>query len=333
MAKDYYKTLGVRRDASQAEIQKAYRELARKFHPDLNPDDKSAKKKFQEVQAAFDVLNNPEKRELYDRYGSSFETMGPGGPGGAYTGASWGRAPGGGPAGGFRFEDVDLSDFFGERFGEDPGGRGGGFDDVFQHFRPAGGRTRQGSAARQHPGTDILHELRIPFSTSITGGQAQVTVRRQSGKVETLAVKIPAGIEDGKKIRLRGQGEPAPAGGKPGDILLTVRVAPHACFQRRGNHLHVKVPVTLAEAALGAKVDVPTPKGTVSLGIPAGTSSGTKLRVKGLGVASKENAPPGDLLAEVQIVLPKELDESSREMIRKIDERCPPQDPRADLRW
>lgn len=334
MAKDYYKTLGVRRDASQAEIQKAYRELARKYHPDLNPDDKTAKRKFQEVQAAFDVLNNPEKRELYDRYGSSFETMGPGGPGGAYTGSSWGRSAGGGPAGGFRFEDVDLGDFFGERFGGGAGGPGGaGFADVFQQFRQAGARPRRGQAARPQRGADIVHELRVPFSTSITGGEAQVTIRRQSGKVETLEVKIPAGIEDGKKMRLRGQGEPAPPGGKPGDILLTIRVAPHACFQRRGNDLVVKVPVTLAEAALGAKVDVPTPKGTVSLRVPAETSSGTRLRVKGYGVAPKQDAPPGDLLAEVQIVLPKELDESSREMIRKIDEQSPHQDPRAELRW
>jgi curved DNA-binding protein len=330
MAKDYYQTLGVRRDASQAEIQKAYRDLARKYHPDMNPDDKNAKKKFQDIQAAFDVLNDAGKRELYDRYGSSFETMGAGGPGGAHAGTTWRTGPGTGPSGGFRFEDVDFSQFLGERYGAEPGG--GGFADLFEQFRQTGGRSRRGGASKAARGADIEHELSIPFTTSITGGEATIAIGRQSGKVETLAVKIPPGIEDGKKIRLRGQGEPASRGKKPGDVLLTVRVSPHACFQRRGNHLHLTVPVTLAEAALGAKIDIPTPKGAVSLRIPPAASSGTKLRVKGMGVPARGDTPAGDLLAEVQIVLPKDLDEPSREMIRKIQERYP-QEPRATLRW
>ena len=135
-------------------------------------------------------------------------------------------------------------------------------------------------------------------------------------------MKIPPGIEDGKKIRIRGQGQPAPRGGTPGDILITIHVAPHPCFQRRGNHCCVRVPVTLGEAAGGAKVDVPTPRGTVTLSIPPGTSSGTKLRVKGHGVAPK-NGPPGDLLAEIQIVLPKQLSDADRQTIRQIDQRYP----------
>jgi len=326
MAEDYYKTLGVRRDASQAEIQKAYRKLAQKFHPDLNPDDKTAKSKFQQIQTAFDVLNDSEKREMYDRYGSSFETMGAGGPGG---GAAWGPGFGGGP-GGFRVEDVDFSQLFGERFGEEPGG--GGFGNIFSQFRRAagGGAGRTASAARRR-GADIRHELQVPFTTAVYGGEAQITVSRQSGKTETIRVKIPAGIEDGKKIRVRGQGEPGPRRGEPGDILITIRVAPHPCFTRRGNHLHVKVPVTVAEAALGAKVDVPTPRGTVTLSVPAGSSSGAKLRVKGHGVAPKQGTP-GDLLAEVQIVLPKELGEADRQLIRQFDERHS-LDPRAKLKW
>jgi DnaJ-class molecular chaperone len=335
MAEDYYSILGVPRNASPAEIQKAYRELARKHHPDMNPGDKTAKKKFQKVQAAFDVLNNPEKREMYDRYGSSFETAGPAGPQGAYT---WAWTPGGGPdAGpgpapaGFGVEDIDLSQFLGERFGQEPPGGPG---DIFGQFRRAAGKFRKpAGAAQQGPqrGGDLLQELQIPFATSISGGEVQIALQRPGGKTETLAVKIPPGIEDGKKIRIRGHGQPAPRGGTPGDILLTVRVQPHPYFHRRGNQLHVRVPVTLGEAAAGAKVDVPTPRGTVTLSVPPGSSSGTKLRVKGHGVTPK-NGPPGDLLAEIQIVLPKQLNDADRQAIRQIDQHYA-QNPRSDLRW
>jgi DnaJ-class molecular chaperone len=328
MAEDYYKTLGVPKNASQAEIQKAYRELARKYHPDMNPNDKTAKKKFQQVQAAFDVLNNPEKREMYDRYGSSFETMGAGGPQGGHT-WNWSPEAGGhatGP-GGFSAEDIDLSQFLGERFGQEGGG---GFGDLFNQFRRAGGKQRKPAASARR-GADLLHELQIPFATAVGGGEVQLAVERPSGKTETLAVKIPAGIEEGKKIRIRGQGGPAARGGAPGDILITIHIAPHPCFQRRGSHLLVRVPVTLGEAVDGAKVDVPTPRGTVTLSIPPGTSSGTKLRVKGRGVTPK-NGAAGDLLAEVQIILPKQLNDADRQTIREIDQRYP-QDPRKDLRW
>ena len=325
MAEDYYKTLGVPKNASQAEIQKAYRELARKYHPDMNPDDKTAKKKFQEVQTAFDVLNNPEKREMYDRYGSSFETMGAGGPQGAHP---WNWSPGAGAApGGFSAEDIDLSQFFGERFGQEASG---GFGDLFGQFRRGAGRTRKSAGAARR-GADLTHELQIPFNTAVTGGEVQINVQRPSGKTETLAVKVPVGIEEGKKIRIRGQGQPAGRGGTPGDILITIHVAPHPFFQRRGNHLSVRVPVTLAEAAGGAKIDLPTPHGTVTLSVPPGTSSGTKLRVKGHGIAPK-NGSPGDLLAEIQIGLPKQLSDADREALVKID-RNYAQEPRKDLRW
>ncbi len=326
MAEDYYKTLGVRRDASQEEIQKAYRTLARKYHPDVNPG-ADAKRKFQEIQTAFDVLNDPQKREMYDRYGSSFETAGGRGPQGGPQ-WQWQAGPGGGFAG-EGFEDIDFGQFFGERFG------GGGVDlgDIFRQFgRGGGARTRRTAAGGpKGRGADIRHEVQIPFTTSVTGGEVQLSVQRGGGRVETISVKIPPGIEDGKTIRLRGQGEPAGAGGTAGDILLTVHVAPHAYFERRGSHLHVKVPVTLGEAALGAKVDVPTPRGTVTLQVPPGTSSGRKLRVKGQGVATRGGSP-GDLFAEIQIVLPKDLDEEARQMIQQLEKKAP-KDPRANLRW
>ena len=342
MSEDYYKTLGIRRDASQSEIQDAYRNMAKKYHPDANPDNAAAAKKFQEVQAAFDVLSDQKKRDLYDRYGSSFESMGAEGQQGAGAWGAWpGGAAAGGPAGGFNAENIDFSQFFGERFGAQPGGGmgGGGFSDFFSQFRQSGaGRQQTGPRPRKQRGTDISHEMTVPFDTAISGGKVQFVVQRQTGtpggkpgKTETITVTIPAGIESGKKIRLRGQGEPSATGGPAGDILLTIRVAAHKFFHRQGKNLHVKVPVTLSEAALGAKVDVPTPHGTVSLQIPAGSSSGAKLRIKGQGIVAK-GAEKGDLFAELQIVLPKELDEAERESIKKIGERHP-QNPRANLRW
>jgi DnaJ-class molecular chaperone len=323
MAEDYYKTLGIDRNASQADIEKAYRALARKYHPDMNPDDKTAKKKFQQVQAAFDVLSDASKRELYDRYGSSFESAGRAGP--QPGGAGW--SPQQGPPG---FEDIDLSQFFGERFGGGAGGgERGGFDFFSQLGRGArGGKGRRAAAPGR--GADLSAELEIPFNLAVTGGEAHVTLDR-GGHPETLAVKVPPGIDEGKKIRLRGQGEPSADGGAPGDLLITVHVASHPWFQRRGDHLHVRLPVTLREAAEGAKVDVPTPKGMVSMRVPPGSSSGKKLRIKGRGVEAK-GRPPGDLFAEVQIILPPGLDEASTEMIRKIDEAHPTH-PREHLQW
>ena len=327
MDEDYYKTLGISRDASQAEIQKAYRDLARKYHPDLNPDDKKAKEKFQKVQGAFDVLNDREKREMYDRYGSSFETRGRRGPqpggggdGGWGGGANWsGDSPGA--------EDIDFSQFFGERFGAEPAG---GFGDIFGHFRRAAGPKAEKASARRQ-GRDILHEIQIPLNTSIRGGEVQLSLQRATGKNETISVKIPPGIEDGKKIRLRGQGEPGPRGGAAGDILVTIRIAPHPFFRRRGHHLHVRLPITFAEAALGAKVDVPTPYDTVSLRIPPGTSSGTNLRIAGHGAPRKGEAA-GDLFVEVQIVLPKQFTEADGKLIEELG-RHYPQNPRENLRW
>jgi DnaJ-class molecular chaperone len=328
MAEDYYKILGVPRNASQSDIQKAYRELARKYHPDVNPA-KDAKKKFQQVQAAFDVLNNPEKRELYDRYGSSFEAMGAGGPR-PNPGGGWQQgSPGEGPS--FRFEDLgDLggfAQFFGDRF--QGGGAGVDPNELFKQFRRGGGRRGAGGAPRR--GGDAQAEVEIPFNTAVLGGEVQLSIQRESGQAETLAVKIPPGIESGKKIRLRGQGEPAPRGGTPGDLLITVNVAVHPSFTRQGKNLLLRLPLTLAEAAGGAKIDVPTPTGTVALRVPSGTSSGTKLRIRGHGVPAKQGEA-GDLLVEVQIVLPKDLTADDIESLRAMDQRHP-QHPRENLRW
>ena len=318
MAADYYKTLGVARNASQADIQKAYRELARKHHPDMNPDKPGAVKKFQEIQAAFDVLNNPEKREMYDRYGSSFETMGQGGPAECKLGGRAGRRR--------SMPKISTS----ASSSANASGRaaaGWATSSRTSAGPPAGG----GGGGSKRRGGDAASEVTIPFATAISGGEVQLGLQRQSGETETIVVKIPPGIEDGKKMRLRGKGEPASGRGTAGDLMLTVHVAPHPFFARRGNDLLVRLPVTLGEAVAGASVDVPTPSGTVSLHVPPGTSSGKKLRIKGHGVAPK-NGAKGDLLAEVLIVLPANLTEADRETIRQIDGRYP-SNPRQALRW
>jgi curved DNA-binding protein len=312
MAEDYYKTLEIDRGASQAEIDKAYAKLARKYHPDVNPDDKTAKQKFQAIQAAYDILKDPKKREMYDRYGSAFEQATQGG--GPRGGTTWSYNVG--P------EDFDFAQFFG---GEAPGG----FGDVFSQMRRGRGAGQR--RTRASAGQDVTAEVEIPFNLAVTGGETQLTLQRQNGQAETLTVRIPAGIEDGKKLRLRGRGEPGLNGGPPGNLLVTIRVAQHPFYTRRGDHLYVRLPVTLLEAAQGAKVDVPTPKGTVSLRVPAGSSSGKKLRIKGHGVAAADR-PPGDLFAEVQIIIPPTLDEAALGQIREIDARWP-LEPRRDLRW
>lgn len=326
MATDYYATLGVSRTSSPEEIQKAYRKLARKYHPDMNPDDATAKKKFQEVQSAFEVLSDPEKRKRYDQFGSNFESVG---AGGGAPGGGWRYTTSSGP----QTYPFDLNDLFGGGEAPDMEG-GGGFADMFKQFSRGRGGRRTPRAAR---GNDLKHEITVPFATAVLGGQAALTVQRHNGEVETIKVKIPAGIEDGKKIRLRGQGIPGTGDAPAGDILLTIHVSPHPYFRRTGNRLDVRVPVTLAEAALGAKIDVPTPHGeggkpgTISLTVPPNTSSGKRLRIKGYGVRPA-NQPAGDLFAEIQIVLPDNLSAEERQQLADISNRHP-QQPRVELRW
>ncbi len=321
MAEDYYQTLGVSRAASAEEIRKAYRDLARKYHPDLHPDDDTAKEKFKQVQAAFDVLNDPSKREMYDRYGSSFEGVGAGGPGGGWGGGSWSGGGGAGPFPGGGGE-IDLESLF--------GGGAGGFGDLFGRGRGSRGRQR----AAQMPGEDISASISIPFRMSIDGGKTDVRIER-GGKIETISVTIPQGLPDGARMRLRGQGLPGSGGGPAGDLMLQVQVEPHAVFHRSGDTLEVTLPVSLSEAIEGAKVDVPTPWGTIALRIPPGTSSGKKLRAAGMGV-HHGNGAKGDMIAEVQIMLPIGGDVDVRVKLMeavKAAEAASPENPRSRLQW
>lgn len=317
MAEDLYETLGVNRGADKSELQKAYRKLARKYHPDMNPDNPAAQSKFKRIQEAYDVLSDAEKRAAYDQYGSDFEKI----RGGGFH-------PGAAGAGGPSFDGLDLEQIFGAAGRRGGGGFENGFNDFFEQILGGGGRSggggrRSGPAAR---GGNIRHELSIPFSKAVLGGPVEFYIGR-GGSQDKLAVTVPAGVDDGTKIRLREQGQPGEGGS--GDLILVIRVDDHAHYKRHGNQLELKLPITLAEAALGAKVDVPTPRGTITLSVPANSSSGKRLRLKGQGVAPK-NGPAGDLVVELQIRLPETLDESSMDLIREFDQ-VNPMDPRTGL--
>lgn len=326
MAEDLYQTLGVSRDASKDDIQKAYRKLARKYHPDMNPDDKGTQEKFKRVQEAYDVLSDEEKRAAYDRYGADFEKIRSGG--GFHPGA----------AGGDAFDGLDLEQIFGGAAGRGgAGGFEGGFSDFFEQLMGAGmagGARRRGPgpgarrAAPPQRGANLRHELEIPFRTAVLGGKTEFYLHR-GAEPEKLSVTIPPGVESGSKIRLREQGYSSPSGGPPGDLILILKVSDHPYFRRIGKNLELPLPVTLAEAALGAKVDVPTPSGTVTLTIPPGSSGGRRLRLKGQGVKPRDGAA-GDLIVKLQIQLPERFDEEAQELIRKID-RLHPVSVRKDL--
>lgn len=319
MADDYYEILGVSRSASGEDIQRAYHKLAAKYHPDLNPDQK-AKEKFQKIRKAHEVLNDPEQRKQYDQYGEAFEAVQQGG-----GGPRWQSGAG--------FDDIDVSQLFGGAAG---GESFGGFGDIFKHFSPGGGAAGAGAAGKRsrrptsHRGDDLQHDVDISFHTAVIGGEVRLSLRRENGgPAQTLKVRIPPGVHEGQLIRLRGQGEPG--GGMPGDLLLTIRIGTHPHFSRRDNDLIVRVPVTLAEAARGAKVDIPGPWGTLSVKIPPGMSGGKRLRIKGQGVKPAKGAT-GDLYVEVQIVLPPTLDAQSLELIDQLDARWQ-QQPRNELKW
>ncbi|MCA8995903.1 MAG: J domain-containing protein [Planctomycetaceae bacterium] len=313
MAKqDYYQTLGVSRSATQDEIRKAFKKIARENHPDVKPDDKAAAQRFKDAAEAYDVLGDEEKRKKYDQFGANWKHFKDGagpqpGGGGGYYGPDPFRQ--GGPV------DIDLQDLFGGSGVVDLGDLLGG---MF-----GGGRARH-RAAR---GQDVTTSIQVPFHTAAEGGNYDLTLSR-GGKTETLSVKIPAGMEDGKAIRLGGQGEPGMGGGPAGDLLVTIKVAAHPYFQRDGQNLLVEVPVSITEAALGAKIDVPTlNEGLLTMTLPPGTSSGAKLRLKGKGLPHPRTGQRGDELVQIKIIPPKDLDDRSREILQEFAERNP-EDPR-----
>ncbi len=298
MALDLYQRLGLKRGASEAEIKKAYRSLAKQLHPDRNKDNPKAAERFAEVTAAYDLLSDKDKRAQYDR-GELDEDGNPkmpfgGGFGGGYSSGA-GARPGAGPQGfeNFNFggaDAADLSDLFEGLFGAAGAGRaraGGPF---------GGGGFRQRAAPPQK-GADVAYRLKVPFDDAVALKPQRITLA--DGK--TIDLKLPQGLEDGTRIRLGGKGQEGPGG--RGDALVTIEIEPHRYFRRDGNNIRLDLPITLKEAVLGAKVKVPTPEGAVMLTIPKGTSSGKVLRLKGRGFTAKDGKR-GDQLVTVEIHLP-----------------------------
>ena len=324
MPNDFYKTLEIPKTASQAEIQRAYRKQARKLHPDVNPDDAGAKKKFQNLQEAYDVLNDPEKRRIYDQFGVSPDQMGTGGgPQGPFQWSFGSGGSRGGPSRGFRSSPrsesgtVDVEDLM-KIFGVDMDAR----PDTFFGGHPS----------RPTRGMDLERTLTIPFTMAILGGVVDMVVRRGS-KEEKISVKIPAEIEEGKKIRLAGQGNPGAGGAKSGNLMITIHIDEHPFFQRKAENLYVRVPVSLKEAVFGAKIDVPTPKERVRVTVPAGSSSGTKLRVRGRGLRkSADSTEVGDLFVELSVILPKKWTQEDMKLLESLKNDAP-ESLRTDLRF
>jgi len=293
--KDFYKILGVTKDVSDAELKKVYRKLARQFHPDSNPDNAKAEAKFKEISEAYSVLSDKAQRAEYDQMRAM-------GSGPRFTGGQ--GFPGGGgqgyPGGAAGFEDV-FSNLFGG------GGGFGGF----------GGPQR---------GQDLTHRATIDFIDSIKG----TTLKLNFDRGGAVQVKIPAGIQDGQKVKVRGKGSPSPNGGEAGDLLVSVVVKPHPVFVRDGNNLRVSVPVTFVEASLGATIQVPTLGGEpVKLKVSPGTPNGRVLRVKGKGVESSKGT--GDLMATVEIAVPSHLSDKAKKKLEEFNELVPQEDPREDL--
>ncbi|MEP7339894.1 MAG: molecular chaperone DnaJ [Acidobacteriota bacterium] len=378
---DYYKALGVSRTASADDIRKAYRRLARKHHPDVNPGDKAAEEKFKKISEANDVLSDPKKREVYDKFGSYSENLRDAAARGAGAGAGGGGV------------DFDWSGVFtGGGAGAEPNAAGGSsFRDIFSDLFSGSGRAAQSRPQAQR-GNDIEVPLSISFEESINGLTTNINVRRSeacarcngtgetgtgqvicatcggTGKVsagggflrfdqscpdcngtgkrrqpcpvchgkgsvpkfEAVKVRIPAGVDTGSRVRVAGKGEAGRLGAPPGDLFIVTNVAPHKIFTRKGDNIHCTVPVTLPEAALGAKIEVPTVSGKAQLRIPPGTQSGQVFRLKGKGAPSLRGNTHGDEYVEVKLTLPQIIDEDSKNLLREFAKRNP-ENPRVEM--
>ncbi|MDP2682568.1 MAG: DnaJ C-terminal domain-containing protein [Deltaproteobacteria bacterium] len=300
--KDYYEILGISRDVIEEDIKKAYRELAKKYHPDLHPGDKAMEARFKEINEAYEILKDPKKREQYDRFGNAaFE---PGFQGTRTYTYPWG-------SGG---KTVNVEDF-----GFDIGGLEDTFGDIF------GRRTR----AQRGPlrGEDVEYVLEVGFEQAIHGTEVRMTING-----EKLTVKIPAGVKDGSRIKVAGKGRPGMMGGHAGDLYIVTKIKPHLYFRRENDDIYIDVPITITEASLGAKVNIPTIDGKTLLIIPPGTQSGQKLRLTGKGVPHIKGIGRGDQYVIIRITAPKGLDEKSKGLLQEF-QKLNPYDPRRDMGW
>ncbi len=310
--KDYYATLGVKKDASQDDIQKAYRKLARKYHPDVNKDS-GAEMKFKEVGEAYEVLKDPDKRKKYDQFGSQWKRAQQGG----------GPSPGGMPFDFGGFDGYDFSGFGGAGGGGGPEGFSSFFEMLFGSGAPGGGaggrRPSRGGRGRMRGG-DTEATIQLTLEEAVQGGTREITLSDpETGQRKTLSVRIPEGIRPGQKIRLAGKGQPGFDGSPAGDLLLKVEILPDPRFRIEGSDLHTTVPVAPWEAALGGEAEVETPTGPVRVRIPAGTSSGRKIRLRERGL-SAPGGTKGDLFAEFRIVVPEQLSERERALFEQLAE-------------
>ncbi|MBF0491490.1 MAG: DnaJ domain-containing protein [Deltaproteobacteria bacterium] len=315
MAKNFYDTLGVSKSASQDEIKKAYRKLAKKYHPDVNKNDKAAEEKFKLASEAYEVLSDEKKRKQYDLYGElganpNFDAAsrsynwsgGPQGTGGAEDFADFFRRS----TGGARTQSAgpDLNDLFGDMFG----------------FGKTGSRSknyRDYYTSEVRKGQDLQYSMELDFLEAVKGSTSKISIQR-GGKLEKINVKIPPAVDTGSKIRLSGKGEPGGRGASAGDLYIEIKVKPHPYFRREGGDVYFDLPLSIKEACLGAAVRIPTLEGYGELKIPAGTSSGQKFRLKGKGIVSGD-AVKGDLYAVSKIVVPKTLGEKSKKLVEDFD--------------
>jgi len=380
--RDYYEVLGVSKGAKDDEVRKAYRKLARKYHPDLNPGDKAAEEKFKQVQEAYDVLSDSKKRQVYDQYGFYSDNIPPGGGGPGQEG----------PQPGMDFGGFDFSEFMNQqqRRGTDTGAGGGGFRDIFSQFF-GGGRGRE-QAVTPERGSDLEYGLNIGFWESIRGTQIRLNISRQEicdtcggtgtaggttqvcpecdgkgqvtqmagamkftltcprcdgkgrlknvcptchgdGRIshsETVDVRIPQGVPSGARLRVAGKGNAGLLGAPPGDLYITVRVEPHPLFRREGDDILIQLPITVTEAGLGAKIEVPTIDGRALLKVPQGTQNGQKFRLREKGVTNTRKGTRGDQIVEVEIQAPKVHDERTKEILRELA-HLNTEDPRQEL--
>ena len=313
--RDYYAVLGVSRSASDKDIKTAYRKLARKHHPDVNPGDKKAEDLFKEIGEAYSVLSDADKRRKYDRWGHNWEKIEQAQAAGANFGGqrpgtrySWSTTspggdggPGSGAPGSFNFDSEDLGGLFEQLFG-----------------RAGGGRQRVRSAPRK--GGDMDQPVEITLEEAFNGTQRTFTIQdMQTGEAKNVEVKIPAGATDGLRVRVAGKGQPGVGGGQAGDLYLVVAIKPNAAFEREGDDLRVKVPTPLYTAILGGEVMVPTPKGTqLALKVAPETPNGQRIRLAGQGMPKLNSTTRGDLYAEINVQLPKNLSEREKEMFAEL---------------
>ena len=316
MARDYYEVLGVDRSASADEIKRAYRRLTKKYHPDRNPNDASAEQRFKEVQQAYEILGDKQKRAQYDQFGDAGVGRWETDPGGQRV-YSWGGTS--------QIPADDLQDLF-SAFG----GGASVFGDLFS-------RTGRGARRRREPrraptrGQDVERTANLSFDQAVHGTTIEVDVTRDGRTSQTLRVKIPPGVENGQRIRIKGGGRAGHNGGAAGDFYLNCSVRPHPYFRREGLDVYLEAPISIIEAALGTSIDIPTVTGTVQLKIPEGTAGGSKLRLRGRGIRDAAGNT-GDQIVVVRVVPPKSLSREQRQLLERLGETLT-DDPRAQAQW